>query len=41
MMGIVIRIAQRMGIDTEATNAKNSVLEAELVCTDASVPFVC
>lgn len=32
MLGIAIRVAQRMGIDTEAINAGYSVLEAELVC---------
>ncbi|EMD86139.1 hypothetical protein COCC4DRAFT_162180 [Bipolaris maydis ATCC 48331] len=30
LLGTAIRIAQRMGIDTEATNARHSVLEAEL-----------
>ncbi|KAG9193153.1 hypothetical protein G6011_03188 [Alternaria panax] len=30
MLGAAVRIAQRMGIDTESTNARHSVLEAEL-----------
>ncbi|CAG5161001.1 uncharacterized protein ALTATR162_LOCUS5946 [Alternaria atra] len=30
MLGAAVRIAQRMGIDTESTNTRHSVLEAEL-----------
>jgi len=32
MLATAVRIAQRMGIDAEAVNAKHPVLEAELVC---------
>jgi hypothetical protein len=30
MLGVAVRIAQRMGIDTESTNSRHCVLEAEL-----------
>ena len=33
MLATAMRIAQRMGIDAEAANAKHPVLEAELVCS--------